>query len=160
MTPRDAGYAARVRAAFAAQGLMATLGAALVEVTPGRCVIELPFHPGLTQHHGLFHAGVLTTLADNACGFAAMSLLPPGGEVLSVEFKTSFLRPGAGQAAVARGEVLKAGRRLTFCRADVLMRYAAGTETLAATMLATMMAAAPGGMAAAPSGMAAAPDSR
>lgn len=150
MEPRDPDFAARIAAAFAAQGFMATLGGRLLEIAPGRCVIEAAFHPGLTQHHGLFHAGVLTTLADNACGFAAMSLLPPGGEVLSVEFKISFMRPGAGIAAIARGEVLKPGRTLTTCRADVHMRDEAGREVLAASMLATMMAAAP-----APRGMAA-----
>jgi uncharacterized protein (TIGR00369 family) len=132
-----------VRAAFAAQGFMRNLGGRLVTLEPGRCAIECGFRDDLTQHHGLFHAGVLTTLADNACGFAAMSLLPAGGEVLSVEFKVSFLRPGSGIAAVARGEVIKPGRTLSFCRADVVMRNAAGAETLAASMTATMMAAAP-----------------
>jgi uncharacterized protein (TIGR00369 family) len=122
---------------------MATLGGRLVALEPGACTIEADFSPGLTQHHGLFHAGVLTTLADNACGFAAMSLLPPGGEVLSVEFKCSFLRPASGLCAIARGVVLKPGRTLSFCRADVFVRGADGAETLAATMLATMMAAAP-----------------
>ncbi|WP_439596755.1 PaaI family thioesterase [Falsiroseomonas sp.] len=141
--PRDPDFRARIEAAFATQGLMATLGGRLVALSPGQCTIEADFAPGLTQHHGLFHAGVLTTLADNACGFAAMSLLPPGGEVLSVEFKTSFLRPAAGLVAVARGEVVKPGRTLTFCRADIFVRDAAGAETLVATMLATMMAAAP-----------------
>jgi uncharacterized protein (TIGR00369 family) len=133
----------RVHAAFAAQGFMRTLGAQLTDLTPGRCTIEAAFRDDLTQHHGLFHAGVLTTLADNACGFAAMSLLPEGGAVLSVEFKTSFLRPGAGVAAIVRGEVLKPGRTLSFCRADVYMRQADAREVLAATMLATMMAAHP-----------------
>ena len=133
----------RVRAAFARQGFMRTLGGRLLVLEPGRCVIEAGFHEDLTQHHGLFHAGVLTTLADNACGFAAMSLLPEGGEVLSVEFKMSFLRPGAGIAAIARGEVLKPGRTLSFCRADLHMRQADGREVLAATMLATMTAAQP-----------------
>ncbi|NKC30488.1 PaaI family thioesterase [Falsiroseomonas selenitidurans] len=141
--PADPGFAARTAAAFHAQGLMATIGGRLVAIEPGRCVIEADFHPGLTQHHGLFHAGVLTTLADNACGFAAMSLLPKGGEVLSVEFKVSFLRPAAGLVAVARGEVVKPGRTLSFCRADVVVRDAAGAETLVAAMTATMMAAAP-----------------
>jgi uncharacterized protein (TIGR00369 family) len=133
----------RVRAAFARQGFMRILDARLVALEPGRCAIECDFRDDLTQHHGLFHAGVLTTLADNASGFAAMSLLAEGEEVLSVEFKTSFLRPGAGVAAIARGEVLKPGRTLSFCRADVFMRRADGTEALAATMLATMMAARP-----------------
>jgi uncharacterized protein (TIGR00369 family) len=139
----DGAVRARVAAAFAAQGFMATLGGRLVALEAGACTIEADFSPGLTQHHGLFHAGVLTTLADNACGFAAMSLLPLGGEVLSVEFKTSFLRPANGLVAIARGLVLKPGRTLSFCRADVFVRNASGAETLAATMLATMMAAAP-----------------
>ena len=133
----------RVRAAFAAQGFMRTLGGRLTELSPGRCAIECAFRDDLTQHHGLMHAGVLTTLADNACGFAAMSLLPDGAEVLSVEFKISFMRPGAGAAAIARAEVLKPGRTLTTCRADIHMRQADGREVLAAAMLATMMSAAP-----------------
>jgi len=123
---------------------MRNLGGRLVALEPGRCAIECGFRDDLTQHHGLFHAGVLTTLADNACGFAAMSLLSEGAAVLSVEFKVSFLRPGAGVTAVARGEVVKPGRTLSFCRADVVMRDEQGTETLCAMMTATMMAAAPG----------------
>lgn len=143
VAPEAPGFEDRVRAAFARQGFMRNLDARIIELAAGRCAIECAFRDDLTQHHGLFHAGVLTTLADNACGFAAMSLLPPGGEVLSVEFKTSFLRPAAGVAVVARGEVVKPGRTLTFCRADVLARDATGRERLVATMMATMMAAAP-----------------
>jgi uncharacterized protein (TIGR00369 family) len=153
-----------VRAAFAAQGFMRNLGADLLDLAPGRCAIGCGFRADLTQHHGFFHAGVLTTLADNACGFAAMSLLAEGTEVLSVEFKMSFLRPGAGVAAVARGEVVKPGRTLSFCRADVFVRDDAGAETLAASMTATMIAAAPEArtIAAAPEArtIAASPDRR
>ncbi|WP_237215314.1 PaaI family thioesterase [Falsiroseomonas oryziterrae] len=143
MTPRDPDFAARIATSFAQQGFLAHLGAELAEVTPGRCVIACPFRAELTQQHGVFHGGLLTTLADTAAGYAAMSLLPPGGEVLSIEFKITFLRPGAGVAAVARGEVLRPGRTITASRADVLMRQADGSEILAATMLATFMAAQP-----------------
>jgi uncharacterized protein (TIGR00369 family) len=143
VTPADPDWRARIEATFAASGFLGLLGARMTEASPGRCTIEAGFRPDLTQHHGLFHAGVLTTLADNAAGLAALSLMPPGAEVLSVEFKTSFLRPGAGVAAIARGEVLKPGRTLSFCRADIHMRQDDGREVLAATMLATMIAAAP-----------------
>lgn len=143
MTPRDPDFAARIAASFAQQGFLAHLGAELAEVAPGRCVIVCPFRAELTQQHGVFHGGLLTTLADTAAGYAAMSLLPPDGEVLSIEFKITFLRPGAGVAAVARGEVLRPGRTITACRADVLMRQADGSEILCATMLATFMAAQP-----------------
>jgi uncharacterized protein (TIGR00369 family) len=143
VTPADPDWRARIEATFAAAGFLGLLGARLAEAAPGRCTIEAGFRPDLTQHHGLFHAGVLTTLADNAAGLAALSLMPPDAEVLSVEFKLSFLRPGAGIAAVARGEVLKPGRTLSFCRADVHMRQEDGREVLAASMLATMIGAGP-----------------
>jgi uncharacterized protein (TIGR00369 family) len=133
-----AGFEQRVAAAFARQGFMGLLGARLVSVEPGRCAIELPFRQDLTQHHGFFHAGTMTTLADNACGFAAMTLAPARAEILSVEFKISFLRPGAGVAVLARGEVIRPGRSLATCRADVWARREDGEEVLAATMLATM----------------------
>ena len=133
--------AEHVRAAFARQGFARLLGSRIVLAEAGRCVIECPARDELTQHHGHVHAGVLTTLADNACGFAAMTLMPEGAEPLSVEFKMSFLRPARGVLAVARAEVVKPGRTLTFCRADVQMRDEAGAETLVASMTATMIAA-------------------
>jgi uncharacterized protein (TIGR00369 family) len=106
-----AGWEARVREAFARQGLMRSFAARIAELAPGRCAVEVPFRDGLTQHHGMFHAGVITTLADNACGFAAMTLVP---DVMTVEFKVNFLRPGAGALAVARAEVIKPGRTITW----------------------------------------------
>jgi uncharacterized protein (TIGR00369 family) len=116
------------------------VGARLVEVSPGRCVVEAEARPDLTQHHGHLHAGLLTTLADNACGFAAMTLMPEGVEPLSVEFKINFLRPARGAVAVARAEVVKPGRTLTICRAEVAMRDTAGAEVTVAAMMATMIA--------------------
>ena len=41
-TPKDPGYEARVRTSFARQGLMATLGASLIRVSPGLVEISLP----------------------------------------------------------------------------------------------------------------------
>ena len=134
----------RIAALFAAQGLVAHLGLRLAQSEPGHCVIEVPFGDHLTQHSGFFHAGVLTTLADNACGFAALSLMPEGLEVLSVEFKVSFMRPAAGMIARATGRVLKSGRTLSFCQAEVHVVQEHGTEVHCATMLATMMGVAHG----------------
>jgi len=141
----DPRFRERVAAEFARQGFMRLLGARLVRVEPGACEIELAFRPDLTQHHGFFHAGVLTTLADNAAGFAAISLMPPGVSALSVEFKLNFLRPGRGVAAVARGTVVKPGRTLMVVRAEAYGRAADGAEEHCATMLATMMRVAEGG---------------
>lgn len=132
--------APRVAEGFARQGFAAHLGLQLESASDGRCLIGCDFAPGLTQHMGLFHAGVLTTMADNACGFAALTLMPDGRDVVSVEFKVNFLRPARGRRARATATVLKPGRTLSICRADVDVLDEAGGATLVATMLATMMA--------------------
>jgi uncharacterized protein (TIGR00369 family) len=144
LEPRDPNYEARVRASFERQRVMETIGARLRSVSPGEVEIELPFRQDLTQQHGYLHAGVVTTVVDSACGYAAMSLTPPGGEVLSVEFKINLLSPATGERLIARASVKRAGRNITVCVGDA---YAvdAGREKLVATMLATMMIVREGG---------------
>jgi uncharacterized protein (TIGR00369 family) len=130
---------ARIEASFAQQGLMRVIEARIASVSPGRCVIEAPFRKTMTQQQGFLHAGVLTTLADNACGYATLSLLPAGQEVLTAELKVNFLRPARGVLAIARAEVLKLGRTLTVARAEVWMRAEDGAESLCAAMQATLV---------------------
>jgi uncharacterized protein (TIGR00369 family) len=130
----------RVYQEFAKQGLMRLFSAQLGAVALGQVVIECPFSEALTQHHGYFHAGVLTTLADNACGFAALTHLPSHQTVLSVEFKMNFLRPANVPHLVAVGQVLKAGKTLIVCEGYV---YGPERHTLLAKMTATMMGAVP-----------------
>jgi uncharacterized protein (TIGR00369 family) len=142
--PRNPDYAAVVRDSFARQGLMATLGAELAEVAPGRAVIVADYHDGLGQQHGFFHGGVIGAIADSAGGYAAFSLMPPESTVLTVEYKMNIVAPGRGERLIARGEVVRPGRTLTTSRADVFA-VEDGAETLCATMLQTLMclAAAP-----------------
>lgn len=137
--PVDPDLERRVRKAFATQGFMRTLGAELVEILPGRVAMRVPYSDGLNQHHGYFHGGVIGTLADNACGASAGTLAPPDRMVLTVEYKLNFIAPADGDAIVARGRVVKSGRTLTTCAADVFSEKD-GAETLVATALATMMA--------------------
>ena len=136
--PRDTDFEARVRESFAQQRVMETIGARLSRVAPGEVEIELPFREDLTQQHGYLHAGVVTAAADTACGYAAMTLTPPGGEVLSVEFKINLLAPAAGESLAARARVVRAGRNITVCAADAFI-VREGREKLVASMLATMM---------------------
>lgn len=131
--------AARCVESFGRQAFLRAIGAELESLAPGRCTLRLPFRPDLTQQHGFFHAGVLTTLADTAAGYAAFSLMPAGASVLTTEFKVNLLRPGRGTEAIARAEVLKPGRTLIVVRADVFCRQQNGGEDLTATMLATIM---------------------
>lgn len=117
---------------------MQTLGAQLVRVTPGEVDVELPVREALTQQHGFLHAGALATVADSACGYAALSLMPAGAAVLSVEFKINLLAPAAGDRVVARGRVIRAGKTVTVCWGEVTA-YDGTSERLVATMVATMM---------------------
>jgi len=136
---RNPSFAEEVKDSFAQQPIMDLLGAELSLVEPGVVEITLPFRDDLTQQHGYLHAGVVTTIADSACGYAAYSLMPAGSEVLSVEFKVNLLRPAQGENFVARAEVIKAGRTLTVVRADVFGVAENGDKKLVATMQGTMI---------------------
>ncbi|HSQ29044.1 MAG TPA: PaaI family thioesterase [Gemmatimonadaceae bacterium] len=136
--PQDPAYDARVRASFERQRFMQTIGARLLRVAPGEVDVELPVREELAQQHGFLHAGALATVADSACGYAALSLMPAGAAVLSVEFKINLLAPAAGDRVVARGRVIRAGKAVTVCWGEVTA-YGGANEKLVATMVATMM---------------------
>jgi uncharacterized protein (TIGR00369 family) len=138
--PPDPDFEQRVRASYARQAAMATLGARLVRVDPGHVEIELPFRTELTQQHGFLHAGIVTSMMDSACGYAAMSLMERGAAVLSVEFKVNLLAPARGQLFRASGRVVRAGRNLTVVSGELRVVEGAGDGALVAMMTGTMMA--------------------
>jgi len=127
-----------VEANFSRQPAMALIGASLVVLDAGSVEVSFPFRADLTQQDGFIHAGIIATAADSACGYAALSSMPEGSDVLSVEFKLNLLRPAAGERFVARAQVLKPGKTLTAVRADVFA-LADGHERLVAAMQATMI---------------------
>ena len=135
---KDPDWRARVEASFARQAFMRTLGARIVSLAPGACVLGMDHRDDLTQQHGYLHAGVTTTLADTAAGYAAYSLMPAGSSVLTVEFKTNLAAPAAGERFEARARVLKPGRTLSVVEAEVAA-FRDGAWTLVAFMMATMM---------------------
>lgn len=125
LAPKDPDWEARVRSSFSKQPFMAHLGAELSHVSVGAVDIELPLVRELTQQHGYFHAGSTSSIADSAAGYAALSLYPAGSGVLTAEFKVNLLNPARQPRLIARGRVIKPGRTLTICRADV---YGLGDE--------------------------------
>lgn len=137
--PQDPDYERRVRDSYARQRVMELLGATLLRVAPGEVDIVLPFRDDLTQQHGFLHAGIITTIVDSACGYAALSLMPPGTGVLTIEYKVNLLAPASGARMIARGRVTKPGRTITVCTGDVYAAQEDGSEKLVATMLATAM---------------------
>ena len=138
LKPADSDFASSVRSSFEKQKLMATLGAELLTVEPGVIEIRLPIRDHITQQHGFVHAGAIASIADSACGYAAFSLMGADSGVLAVEFKINLLAPGAGDYLIARGRVVRAGRTLSVCQADV-SAVSDGNETTVAIMTATIM---------------------
>lgn len=139
MEPLNPSFADDVKRSFARQPVMNLIGAALSLVEPGVVELTLQYRADLAQQDGYVHAGIVTTIADSAAGYAAYSLMPEGSAVLSVEFKVNLLRPAEGITFVARGEVIKPGKTLTVVRADVFAIDENGERKLVATMLSTMM---------------------
>lgn len=137
LIPKFEGFADRVRDSFGQQGFMKLIGAELGVVEAGTVEIVLPYDPKVTQQHGYFHGGVVGTLADNAGGYAAYTMLDRDEECLTAEYKINILAPGRGEKLLARGHVLKPGRTLIISRTDVYA-VANGVETLCATSLMTL----------------------
>jgi uncharacterized protein (TIGR00369 family) len=138
MASSDREFERRVRESFVNQRVMETIGARLGRVGPGEVEVELAYDERLTQQTGFLHAGVVTAVLDSACGYAAYTLMEPGSEVLSIEFKVNLLAPAVGEKLVARASVVRAGRTITVCRADGWM-VRGGAEVQVAIMTGTMM---------------------
>lgn len=136
LQPADDAYAERTRASFARMPLMGLIGAELAVIQPGHVEIVLAYRPDLCQQHGFFHAGMTTTIADTAGGYAAYTLFRPDAAVLAVEFKINLMSPADGDRLRAVGRVLKPGRTLTVSEIDVLVRKD-GVEKLCARMQQT-----------------------
>jgi len=137
--PKSTVYKQRVENSFDQQNVMQTIGASLVSVQPGEVTIALPFDAKLTQQNGFLHAGIITTVVDSACGYAAYSLMPDEAEVLSIEMKTNLLSPAKGEHFIAVGKVIKPGRNIMFTQGE-LIAIDNGQQKTVATFSGTMMA--------------------
>ena len=119
--PQDQDFVKRVNESFERQKFMDLLNATLHKIEPGYCEIHIPYRVDLTQQHSFFHAGIVGTVADNAAGYAAYSLMSKTSTILAVEFKLNLLSPADGELLIGKGYVLKYGKTLTVCRSDVYM---------------------------------------
>lgn len=144
--PRNPDYRADALAGFERQPFMAHIGARVTEVRPGFVEIRVPYRDEVGQNHGFFHGGVIGSVADVAGGFAGYSLLPPGGSVLTVEYKLNIVAPGLGSELIGRGGVLTLGKTLIFTEAKLYV-LRDGAEHLCGVMLQTLRAKTGGGVA-------------
>ena len=139
--PAHPDFEVRTRASFARQGAMTLIGAVLEKVEPGHVEISLAFRPELSQQHGFFHAGIVSTIADSAGGYAGFTLFAADAAVLTVEFKINLLAAADGERVEAVGEVIRSGRTLTVCRIDTFV-VKDGKRSHCATGLQTLIAVA------------------
>jgi uncharacterized protein (TIGR00369 family) len=137
--PKDPNFADRVRASFARQRMMQTLGVEIAQLAPGEIELAMPYGVAFTQQHGFIHAGVMATVLDSACGYAAYSLMSADAAVLTVEFKINLLAPAKGERFLFRAQVVKPGRTLTVSDGRAFA-VDGGSEKLVATMNGTLMA--------------------
>ncbi|MFO1119931.1 MAG: PaaI family thioesterase [Rhodospirillales bacterium] len=131
-SPRNPQYRAFVENYVAAQRYLTLLGVELARVEPGMAEYRVPYQADVGQQDGFFHGGVVGGIAEGVMGAAAATLVEPGANVVGAEYKVNLLAPGQGAALLARGTVVKAGRRLIVCRADVLAISEDGRQTLCA----------------------------
>lgn len=137
-TPKDLNYKTKIQESFNRQEFMKYLNGELVNVEPGYCEIQVKYDRRLTQQHGFFHAGVVGTIADNAAGYAAFSLMEMSSSILTVEFKLNLISPADGDILIGKATVLKYGRTLTICRSDVFI-VKNGVEKLCAASQSTLI---------------------
>lgn len=128
-----------IRESFEKQRVMRTIGATLSRLAPGQAVIEMPYSSELVQHHAYIHAGIITTILDSACGYAALTCADADSDVLTVEYKVNLIAPARGDRFVATGRVRKSGRTLTVCEGEVKAMQSDSSEVVVALMLATMI---------------------
>lgn len=129
----------KIRASFARQSMMTTLGAELTSIDQGHCEIAAPILSGSLQQQGAAHAALTFAIGDSAAGYAALSLLPPDAEVMTVEMKINLLRPALGDRLLARGRVIKPGRRLSVVQAEVYAVTPSNPEKQVALLQGTMI---------------------
>ena len=137
--PHDPDYKEKVIASFQRQEAMHTLNVSISAVGPGEVELEFPYQQKLTQQHGFIHAGIVSTVLDSACGYAAFSLMPADAAVLTIEYKINLLSPAKGERFRAAGKVKKPGRNITVTEGE-LFACSEGGEKLVATMVGTIMA--------------------
>ena len=136
--PSDAGYKEKVIESFNRQEVMKTVNASILNIRPGEIELEFPFQASLTQQHGFIHAGIVSTVLDSACGYAAFSLMPENAAVLTIEFKLNLLSPAKGERFRAIGRVKKPGKNITVTEGE-LFSYSEGEQKLIAVMVGTIM---------------------
>jgi uncharacterized protein (TIGR00369 family) len=125
----------RVRHIFDNAKFVRDLGLQLTQIDDEYCETVLVASERHRQQHGLIHAGVLATMADHTSGCAARGAVGLDQDVVSVEFKINFLRPALADRLRCRARVLRAGKMLVVCEAEVFAERHSEEELVSKAMV-------------------------
>ncbi|MCC9136900.1 PaaI family thioesterase [Pontibacter silvestris] len=143
MENKTTDFATSVRKKFESQGYTKLLGFNVTSISDGEVEIELHLNKSHMQHHGSAHGGLIASMADTVAGFAAISVVPEDHYVVTAEIKVSYFSPGIGDKLVAKGYVIKRGRKLNFCEAEIYAVKGDEDPKLIAKASATMATITP-----------------
>jgi uncharacterized protein (TIGR00369 family) len=133
--PEESALLDTIRAINVQAGFNRWAGFEVTRAIHGEAEIQIPWRADLGQYSGFLHAGVIGSLIDTACGFAAVTVV---GRVIASHFSVSCLAPAVGERFIAIGRVSRAGKRQIFASAE--LHAVKGTEhKLVATGEALLM---------------------
>ena len=133
----------RVRAYIQKQHFLEYVGFEITDIEEGRIKGFLEIKQFHKQQRDFVHGGLVATLADVVAGFAAYTLVPEDHHVVTAELKVSYLNPGLGDTLMAKGWVLKQGKKMNFCESEV-WSVNGDQKTLIAKATTTMATIFPG----------------
>lgn len=91
----------------------------LLKLENGVCECKLKVRADFLQQDGFVHAGIITTLADHSAGGAAGTLLQENEKVLTIEFKTNFLRAAKSPELFCKSICLKKGQSIAVAESSI-----------------------------------------
>ena len=118
----------RFRAFSATAPFNLWMGLEPTAVAEGDVHLKISKRAEMAQYSGFLHAGVVGAMVDTACGFAGATI---AGRMIASHYSVNFLAPAIGEAFTARGQVIKAGRRQVFARAEVFAEQAGARRLVA-----------------------------
>jgi uncharacterized protein (TIGR00369 family) len=138
LKPKNSNFKERVERHLSKQNFMHHIQFSLHKIEAGFTEGDMKLRPIHHQQDGFAHGGLVATIADIVAGFAAYTLVDVSQHVVTGEIKISYFAKGYGDLLRARGKVIKPGKRVSFCEAEVFS-VDGDTETIIAKASTSMI---------------------
>ena len=138
LIPKNNNYKSRIEGHLQRQNFMHHIEFGLTKIEAGYTEGEMMLKPIHYQQDGFAHGGVVATVADIVAGFAAYTLVAEDQHVVTGEIKIRYFKKGMGELIRAKGVVIKPGKRLNYCEAEVFS-VSGDRESLIAKASTTMV---------------------